>query len=110
MRIMRDYLNLWPWSNSKRPKTFEDSLKKLMQSTKYTLSERSLAIAAGVTRITVMDWVNGNSIPSTFEVKAISRAFCLNRFGRVTITECDRIFKELEFIANIERRINRSQK
>lgn len=106
---MKDYMKLWPWSNSKRPKTFEECLKKLMQSTKYTLSERSLAIAAGVTRISVMDWLNGNSVPSNFEVKAIAGAFCINRFGRVTIKERNQIFNELEFIADIERRINRSQ-
>lgn len=101
---------LWSWHERSRPKTFNTALNRLFLKSGYTLTERALAIAAGVSRASVHEWLEGRSIPSDAELFAVAGAFCLNRYSRVNCTQRDRIFFELQAIANYERRIIEAQR
>jgi len=101
---------LWSWHERSRPKTFNVALERLMLKSGFTLTERALAIAAGVSRASVAEWLDGRSIPSDAELFAVAGAFCLNRFSRVHCTQRDRIYFELQAIANYERRVIEAQK
>jgi transcriptional regulator with XRE-family HTH domain len=100
-------MKLWPWIPSRRPIRLSEALRAMMKDKNYNLTARTFAIAAGVTRLSIKDWINGIHLPSDIELKAIAGAFCLNRFGFVTTKERNKIFEELKIIANIDR-LNRS--
>jgi len=79
------------------------ALKKLMESSEYSLTLRALAISAGVTRLTASLWLTGEKIPTDNEIRDISKAFCYRRFGLVMSGYRLPLQAELQDIANYER-------
>lgn len=95
-------MKLWPWTPTRQPVKLHDALRFMMNDKNYSLTARTFAIAAGVTRLSIKSWLSGHTLPSEAELKAIAGAFCLNRFGFITAKEKNKIFEELKIIATID--------
>ena len=91
-------MKLWPWNISNRPKTFGKALSIMIASNKFNLTERSLAIAAGVSRYDIFAFIEGNQFPSKAELRDIAGAFILNYFNRVLIKERQLLIDEFTII------------
>lgn len=97
---------LYPWkyhTKAHRPKTFGKALRMLIDCDQYSLTERTLAFAAGVTRRTVYDWLECHSFPSEADLRDIASAFILNEYNRVIVAPRNELFKELKRIIDAEK-------
>jgi len=100
-------MKLVPWKYNNRryhPKKFSLALRMMMDSSLYNLTERSLAIAAGVTRASVQEWLDGRSHPSEAELIAISSAFILNAIGSVPLIPRNTLLNEFKDIIKTEKK------
>ena len=97
-------VKLWPWTESHRPKNLCTALANMMASSKFTLTERSLAIASGVTRADIVSWIEGRALPSEIELQGIASAFVLNFYGRVLALPKRQLTEELLLIRSTDER------
>ena len=97
---------LYPWKyhpRSARPKTFGQALRFMIDCRYYTLTERTLAFAASVSRTTVRDWLESRSYPDDTDLRDIASAFILNRENRVLAAPRNQLLKELKQIIDKEK-------
>lgn len=97
---------LYPWkyhTKAHKPKTFALALRLMIDSENYTLTERTLAFAASVSRRTVYDWLESRSWPSERDLKDIASAFILNRENRVLIQPRNQLLNEFKRIIDIDK-------
>jgi hypothetical protein len=97
-------MKIWPWANYNRPKSFGKALGILLASDKFTLTERTLAIAAGVSRYDIVALIEGNRLPIQSEVRDIAGAFVLNLFSRVFFEERRKLIDEFNLILQSDAR------
>jgi len=64
----------------------------------YTLTKRTIVIAAGVSHMTVQYWLEGIELPTDSELRDLCGAFILNKYSRILVRPRNQlmtIFKDI---------------
>ena len=77
-----------PWKDkAHRPRTFAIALKQMMNIEGYSITNRTIVIAAGVDHMTVKDWLDGRCFPTENELRDLCGAFLLIKYSRIFVRE-----------------------
>ncbi len=97
-------VNLWPWSKSNRPKNFCTALRRLLASDRFSLTIRTLAFSAGVSRYDLRSFLEGERLPNDLELRDIAEAFVLNYFSRILEEQKQKLIAELNIVLSTDER------